>query len=55
MNQNNINQKHLEVKVFLDFDNAQNIIADVKFKYGKKMNLIHQMKKKTKIEFPKYN
>ena len=43
--------KHLEVKVFLDFDNAQNIIADVKFKYGK--DEFNPLDEKTKIEFPR--
>ena len=37
--------------MFLDFDNAQNIIADAKFKYGK--DEFNPLDEKTKIEFPR--
>ena len=43
--------KQLDVKVFLDFDKSQNIIADVKFKYGS--NEFNPLDEATKNEFPR--
>ena len=43
--------KQLEVKAFLDFDKAGNIIADVKFKYGKQE--FNPLDESVKIDIPR--